>query len=200
MGFWKALFGRRRKQICAGSSRIAGFQILIEPPLYLDGLDPGQMQYSFPHDLFVSADRELGLSGELISLVEQAQVLPVRGIKRLENSERQSFFAKQANSPLWGVFYGSGASGARYNVLVDYRTQPGVRFDTEASRKGVYLEYDGLYTKAIIEHLVENPEATTESVADRAMSSASHEIMCRYGLSTEEMMAIIEEGLTKLWS
>jgi hypothetical protein len=175
-------------------SRIANIQFFAEAPIGVS--DPCYyMITELPKDFVESADRELGLDGELISWVEAQGVLMIERIKHIEDSERRSFFSSKAKSPLWDVYYCSGASsGLRYSILVDFHVHPGVRFDTKESQQRIYLEYNELFDKAAFEYILKNAGAKTETVADCAMGAASHRIMIKYGISEEEMLAIIVNG------
>jgi hypothetical protein len=102
--------------------RIAAVQVFVEPP-------PGWPAKSFtsfgmPKDFIENADKELELRGELVSYVDKRQSLEAEYIERLEDSEARPFFSARAKSKDWSAYYGTGASGARYTVLVDFRSEP----------------------------------------------------------------------------
>ena len=71
------------------------------------------------------------------------------------------------------------------------------------SDRAIYGEYEKLFDRVVIEYTLINKQlstkATSEDAADIAMRKASSQIMQKYGLTREEMLAIIVKGTTK-WS
>lgn len=199
MGIFRRLLRRKRdhpKAIGAVTSEIRKVQFFVEPPAFLPNIGTSNFDITgLPHDFIETADRQIGLGGKLRAYVHDHE-LKIEKIARLDDSHLESFFAHQSGSPLWQIFYGSGGSGARYTVLVEFATSSEERFPSEKSRRKVYLEYEKLYEQALMEQFLANPAATTEKTIDVAMSSASHTIMVKYGLSQAEMIKIIEEGLS----
>jgi hypothetical protein len=151
-----------------------------------------------PKDFIEMADRELGLDGQLVSYIAAHEMLKIEQIRRFKDpDDGESFFSAETKSPLWDAYYADGKSGARYTVLVEYYLPPGVRFETEETRRTVYLEYKELYDRAMVKYFLENATSTPEMRIDFAMSQASHKIMIKYGISHDEMAAIISEGTDK---
>jgi len=179
-------------------SRIANVRLFMEPPPHLSP-DANYFTTGLPKGFIESADRELELDGELVSSIKARRVLEIERIPPLQDSERQAFFSSQAKSPLWDVYYGSGWSGARYSVLIEYNIQPGIHSDTTRSRRSIYLEWEEYFDKAVMEYIVENDKATSEEITNRAIEAASHKTMVKHGISRQEMGGIIAEGTAK-WS
>ena len=192
----EACFRRTHFKEPKGISRIASIRLFTEPPAYRT--DGNYATVGLPKGFIASADRELGLDGELVSYVEaHGPMFFPKQIKRLEESKRKAFFSSEAKSPLWEVYFASGGSGVRYSILVEFNVQSGTRLDTAESRKTAFLEYERLFAEEAMKYMLENPEATTEMIADHALSSASHKIMVKYGIALEDMVAIIAEGTGK---
>lgn len=186
----------------AEGSSIASVRLFTEPPAWLP--DVNYVTTGLPKDFIETADRELKLNGELVSYVKaHGDVLPVEKIPRMGDSESQAFFSQQAKSGLWRVYYGSGASGVRYSILVEFRVRETGRSRNEESRRLIYAEFEELLDKAMIKYTLDclrkGKTPDSEDVANQAMSSASHEVMCKHGILTQEMMDIIAEGTSK-WS
>ena len=179
---------------------IASMRLFVEPPSWL-----ASARYAvtgLPHDFFEIADKKLELDGELINWAkEHGGALRVENIPRIADSDGQAFFSQQAKSDLWRVFYGSGASGERYSVLVELKVREAQCFQSEEHRRLVYAEYEELLDKAMIEDTLHclnlGYEPASEDVLDQAMRSASRDVMWKHRISKKEMGHIILEGGSK---
>ncbi len=185
--------------------KIVRVRIFVEPPaaeMNALWIKPGFPEVAgLPKKLIQDADRELGLDGKLIAFLTTQDLPHYEYIKRFASKEEgESFFSKQAKG-LWDCYYGIGASNVRYNLLIEYEACPDEQFDEEEVRKRIYLEYDDLFARGVIEYTVAHPNPSTDDAVNFAMSKASHRIMIQYGMSLEMWKKLIHEGTEKWgWS
>ena len=184
----------------AGSSSIERVRLFSEPPVWVTDLE--YFTTGLPRDFIDTADKELNLNGELISYVKlHASVLAIENAKRINDSDRQSFFSQEVKSSIWNVYFGTGASGVRYSVLVEFKAREAGLSQEEESRRQIYEEYEKLLDKKLAEYyfdsLRNNKTPDTINVKNQAVSSASYKVMLKYRISTKEMTDIIIEGTDK---
>jgi hypothetical protein len=198
MGFWKNLHKGVTTSDHSGASSIARVSYFAEPPESFTGADWSVT--GLPKGLVEKADQEMELDGELISFVRTLKdAIPIQKVARIgRSSDQAAFFAQQSRSELWRVHFGTGASGARYSILVERDVRPARAPRCDESKRVIYEEFEQIMDRAMIDLLCSGQKEETK-VANAAMSSASSDVMWKHGISNREMTDIIAEGLTK-WS
>jgi hypothetical protein len=103
------------------NTRIHKVTFFVEPPIWLSKTKLCFDTFGLPKDFVQRADAELELDGDLITFIESmGDPFEIEKIARLEDDQMEAFFSKQAEMPMWAAHYATGASGARYSVLVEY--------------------------------------------------------------------------------
>jgi hypothetical protein len=122
MDFLRNLFGKKKSPVAdmeIGKSRISQVRLFVEPPAYLANASFDVT--GLPKDFISTADKELMLEGRLVNFIkEHGDGIRIEKISRMNDAESQAYFSRLDKSGTWKLYYGSGASGARYSVFVKF--------------------------------------------------------------------------------